>query len=366
MLLYVIRGVFLVIFIAVLLISINTGVESGLVNDPKLMTGFLAAIAVAGAVIAIDWLTPKKYLSSLSGVFFGLLVGLLISWAASPIIDTVNELYHIGLSEQNLNMTKWLAGICICYLTISVVVKTKDDIRFVIPYVEFSRQTKGLRPLVLDSSVIVDGRIADLAQTKVFDAPFIVPRFILNELQLLSDSADKLKRTRGRRGLDLLANMQSDSAIDIKIDDTPPPGLDSKTPVDQKLVAFTKSCDGRLVTTDYNLGKVALLREVEVVNINDIAKSLKPVVLPGEELEVRILKEGEEQTQGIGYLDDGTMVVVENAKNQIGKNIKITITSSLQTSAGRMIFGKFNSPLSSENTEPTNRRTNNNHVRHHA
>ncbi len=340
MLLYFIRMLFVLIIIAVLFMALDSGVESGVLNEPRLLTGYLIAMFMAILVIIIDWLTPKRYLASLAGIFFGILVGMLISWAISPLIDIVNEIY-IQMDPSYLRTTRWIVSLCICYLTVSVVIRTKDDVRFIIPYVEFSRQSKGVRPLVLDSSVIVDGRIAELVDTKIFDAPFIVPRFILNELQLLSDSADKLKRARGRRGLDMLATLQADSAIEIKIDDTPPPGLDLHSPVDQKLVAFTKNCDGRLVTTDYNLGKVALLREVDVVNINDIAKSLKPIVLPGEGLDVKIIKAGEEATQGIGYLDDGTMVVVEGAKGLIGETIKATITSSLQTSAGRMIFGKF-------------------------
>lgn len=340
MLLYFIRMLFVIIVVAVLFMSLNSGVESGLLNEPRLLTGYLLAMFVTIFVIVIDWLTPKKYLASLAGIFFGILVGMLISWALSPLIDIINEIY-VDMEPQSLVTTKWIVSLCICYLTVSIVIRTKDDVRFVIPYVEFSRQSKGVRPLVLDSSVIVDGRIAELVNTKIFDAPFIVPRFILNELQLLSDSPDKLKRARGRRGLDMLAALQADSAIELKMDDTPPPGLDIHAPVDQKLVAFTKNCDGRLVTTDYNLGKVALLREVDVVNINDIAKSLKPVVLPGETLDVKVIKAGEEAQQGIGYLDDGTMVVIEGARDMIGETIKATITSSLQTSAGRMIFGKY-------------------------
>ncbi|AQQ09998.1 putative PIN and TRAM-domain containing protein precursor [Sedimentisphaera cyanobacteriorum] len=341
MLLYFIRGLFFTIILAVLFLAIDNAQETGVLNQPKLLTGYFLAMILAIVVIVIDWLTPKKHLSSLTSIFFGLLVGMLISSAITPVISTVNDLYNIGMNEQALGTTRWIVSICICYLTISIVMRTKDDVRFVIPYVEFSRQTKGVRPLVLDSSVIVDGRIFELAQTKVFDAPFIVPRFILNELQLLSDSPDKLKRTRGRRGLDMIAQLQSEPVVEINIDDTPPPGIEFHAPVDQKLVAFTKNCDGRLVTTDYNLGKVAMVRQVDVVNINDIAKAIKPVVLPGEPLKVRIIKKGEERKQGIGYLEDGTMVVVEETSDMIGETVPAIVTSSLQTSAGRMIFAKF-------------------------
>ena len=303
------------------------------------VTIFTVGMVVACIVIAIDWLTPKKSFNALAGIFFGLLVGLLISWAFSFILDMLNSLYF-GMGPESLQISKWIMGICICYLVVSMVIQTKDDVRFVIPYVEFSRQTKGQRPLVLDTSVIIDGRIADIAKTKFFDAPLVVPRFVLNELQLIADSADKMKRNRGRRGLDMLNKLQTSPVIEVEVDDTPPPGIDPKAEVDQKLVAFSKNCDGRLVTNDYNLNKVAQLRGVDVVNINDLANALKTIVIPGETMTIKVNRAGEEAQQGIGYLEDGTMVVVEDGRNKIGQTIQITVTSSLQTSAGRMIFGK--------------------------
>jgi uncharacterized protein YacL len=270
-----------------------------------------------------------------------LLVGILVSWALAPVVDMVNGTFSLDITAWAITVIKWLLGICICYLTISIVMRTKDDVRFVIPYVEFAKQTKGARPLVIDTSAIIDGRIVDLCQSKLFDAPLIVPRFVLNELQLIADSADKLKRNRGRRGLDILNKMQSDPVIDVEIDDTVLPEVEEAKGVDQKLLMFSKACNGRLATTDYNLSKVARVREVDVVNINDLANSLKVVALPGETMEIKIIKPGEEAEQGIGYLDDGTMVVVEGARNKIGRELIISVTSSLQTSAGKMIFGKF-------------------------
>jgi uncharacterized protein YacL len=209
--------------------------------------------------------------------------------------------------------------------------------------VEFAKQTKGSRPLVLDTSAIVDGRIADLCESRLFDAPLIVPRFVLNELQLIADSADKLKRNRGRRGLDILKKMQASTAIDVEIDESNAADIEEARGVDQKLLIFTKIRNGRLATTDYNLTKVAQVRSVDVVNINDLANSLRVVVLPGETMQVRIVKHGEEADQGIGYLDDGTMIVVEGGRGKIGKDVVLTVTSSLQTSAGKMIFGRFES-----------------------
>ncbi len=317
------------------------------VGLPKedIMAVFVIGLSISLLVVAIDWLTPKKSLNVLAGIFFGLLVGVLISWAMLPVLEMINDIWNLRWSEDTMKISRWIVSICICYLTISLVIKTKDDVRFVIPYVEFSRQTKGLRPLVMDTSVIIDGRIADIAATRLFDSPLIVPRFVLNELQLIADSSDKLKRTRGRRGLDILNKLHNNA--DVLIDDTPPPGLDAHAEVDHKLIAFSKNCDGRLLTNDYNLNKVAQLRGLDVININDLANALKAVILPGETMNIRILRPGEEATQGVGYLDDGTMVVVENARNHIGENVEITVTSAYQTSAGRMIFGRYERTLGS-------------------
>jgi len=298
-------------------------------------------------------LTPKRKLSALAGVFFGLLVGLLISIVLAAVVDMVSDSYKIDLLPETSRAIKWVLGVCMCYLTISVVMRTKDDVRFVIPYVEFAKQTKGARPLVLDTSVIIDGRIVDLCRSKLFDAPLVVPRFVLNELQFIADSADKLKRQRGRRGLDILNEMQADSKIDIEIDDTTVEDSEDAKGVDQKLMVFTREHNGRLATTDYNLSKVAQVREVDVVNINDLASALKVIALPGEAMQVKIIKPGEEADQGIGYLDDGTMVVVEGGRNKIGRDLLISITSSLQTSAGKMIFGKFEGYAQDDSSEST-------------
>jgi len=345
MLLYVIRALFVVIIVAFLFVSIFI-TPTDLTDIKPLYYRVFVGAGVAVIVIAIDWLTPKKSLNALAGVFFGLLVGMLISLVMAPVIDMINNL-HFQMDPEALQVSKWIMGVCVCYLVISLVIRTKDDVRFVIPYVEFSRQTKGLRPLVLDTSVIIDGRVADIAQTKLFDAPLIVPRFILNELQLIADSANKIKRNRGRRGLDMLNKLRSSSAVEVEIDDTPPPGVDIRASVDQKLVAFSKNCDGRLVTNDYNLNKVAQLRGVDVININDLANALKTLVLPGEPMEVKIIRAGEDAQQGVGYLEDGTMVVVEDARDRIGQTIALAVTSVHQTSAGRMIFGKYEKTVSS-------------------
>jgi len=339
--LIVFRVVFLVVVLAVLFVNITTEKMSSEENSASFWMVVLSGFGMAVFVLLLDVLTPKKKLSALAGVFFGLFIGMLISVVAALVVDMIADSYRINLIPDAVSAIKWMLGICICFLVISIVMRTKDDVRFVIPYVEFAKQTKGARPLVLDTSAIVDGRIADLYQSKLFDAPLIVPRFVLNELQLIADSADRLKRNRGRRGLDILNRMQTNSEIDVEIDDTVIPEAEDVKGVDQKLIMFTKNCNGRLATTDYNLSKVAQVREVDVLNINDLANSLKTIALPGETMEVKIIKPGEEAEQGIGYLDDGTMIVVEGARSKIGQELVISVTSSLQTSAGKMIFGKF-------------------------
>ena len=348
-LLWIFRAIFLVIIVAIVFVNISSpimdkdeeGITSKETYEANLRAIIFTSIGMAVFVLLLDVFTPKKKFSALAGVFFGLLVGILVTWLLTPVVDMVSGTFSIDVTEAAITAIKWLLGICICYLTISIVMRTKDDVRFVIPYVEFAKQTKGARPLVVDTSAIIDGRIVDLCQSKLFDAPLIVPRFVLNELQLISDSADKLKRNRGRRGLDILNKMQMDPVIDVEIDDSIIAEVEEVKGVDQKLLMFSKACNGRLATTDYNLSKVARVREVDVVNINDLANSLKVVALPGEAMQIKIIKPGEESEQGIGYLDDGTMVVVEGARNKIGRELVISITSSLQTSAGKMIFGKF-------------------------
>ena len=240
-----------------------------------------------------------------------------------------------------LDLVKVLLGASAVFMCVSFVLQTKDDFRFVIPYVEFARESKGARPLLLDTSAIIDGRIADVADTRVLESEVVVPRCVLTELHAIADSDDKLKRNRGRRGLDVLNRLRASKKLDIRILETKVSGLDDVEDVDARLLTLARKLQGRIITTDYNLNKIAQLRGVDVININDLANALKPVVLPGEELAVKVIKPGEEAGQGVGYLDDGTMVVAEQGRDYIGKDVVILVTSVLQTSAGRMIFGRL-------------------------
>ena len=202
---------------------------------------------------------------------------------------------------------------------------------------------------ILDTSVIIDGRIADIAETGFVDGVLVIPQFVLRELQLVADSADSLKRNRGRRGLDILQRVQKISTLQVQIVETDYPSIRE---VDLKLIELAKEMEGKIVTNDFNLNKVAQLQGVDVLNINELANSLKPIVLPGEAMRVFILKEGKEYNQGVAYLDDGTMVVVDNARKLIGKTIDIAVTSVLQTTAGKMIFGKYDERMRMEPPRP--------------
>jgi uncharacterized protein YacL len=202
---------------------------------------------------------------------------------------------------------------------------------------------------ILDTSVIIDGRVAEVVETGFLDGTLVVPQFVLKELQSVADSSDALKRNRGRRGLDILQRIQKMAGVEVVISDVDFPQVRE---VDLKLIELARSLIGQIVTNDFNLNKVAQLRGVAVLNINELANVLKPVVLPGEVMSVFIVKEGKEPTQGVAYLDDGTMVVVDNARHRIGKTVNIAVTSVLQTTAGRMIFGKGVEPGVAGPAEP--------------
>ncbi len=344
MVLWALRGLLIVLLGAVAFSAGGDPAVGGPLaqNRHYLMAG---ALALGAAMIIVDMFMPRKSLAALSGAFLGLVVGMAIAYGLGLILDLIVETYAVELREgtaaKSLILSiKLMIGLLCCYLAISFILQTKDDIRFVIPYVEFAKQSRGQRPLILDTSVIIDGRIADICETRIIDAPLLIPRFVLQELQTIADSSDKLKRNRGRRGLDMLNKLQTNDKVEIKISDVRLPPGEESSDVDTKLVALGKKIDGRVVTNDYNLNKIAQLRGVDVININDLANALKPVVMPGEAVTVKIIKPGEEMGQGVGYLEDGTMVVAEGCRDRINTDVTLVVTSVLQTSAGRMIFGR--------------------------
>jgi len=298
----------------------------------------LGIMAIGGLAILVDMLIPRKPLEIISSVYFGLIVGLFLSYVAGLALTPVFE--SLQTEEQVRNVVQLIVSAVLCYTCISFLFQTKDDFRFIIPYVEFTKEVRGRRPYVLDTSVIIDGRIADLVETNLFDSRLVMPRFVLTELQAIADSADRTKRARGRRGLDILNRLRNNPDVDFTIWDRDLPEFSGQS-VDLKLITLAKHLDGRLVTNDYNLNKVARVHGVRVININDLANALKPRFLPGEQIQVRLVRPGEEEQQGVGYLDDGTMVVVEDGREYVGRTVVLNVTSVLQTSAGRMVFGRY-------------------------
>jgi uncharacterized protein YacL len=336
MALVILRCVFLAVAIALGFRLAQSPILVGPTYGWITWAAFLGVLAVAVGVLAADIGIRRKRLDTITAVYFGTIIGLFLTYvfqlALTPLMPARNAWFADWIQLA-------LAAI-VCYSCISILLQTKDDFRFIIPYVEFAKEVKGLKPYVLDTSVVIDGRIADIVETRVIDNQLVMPQFVIAELQAIADSNDKLKRNRGRRGLDILNRLRSDPKVDLMIYDRDLPEFAGQ-PVDQKLVLLAKHLEGKVVTNDYNLNKVAKLHNVGVINLNDIANSLKPVFLPGETIDVRIVKAGEEAAQGVGYLEDGTMVVIEGGRDHISDQVSAVVTSVLQTSAGRMVFGRY-------------------------
>jgi uncharacterized protein YacL len=311
---------------------------------------FFGIFLIAGFAIGLDMAFPRKQLGTFTAVYFGLIVGLILAYVAhlalTPLLASLPQVGQEGYETAQMirGTVQLVLAAVLCYLCVSFLLQTKDDFRFIIPYVEFSKQIKGRRPFVLDTSVVIDGRIADVVETYVFDSQLVMPRFAITELQAIADSSDRTRRSRGRRGLDILNRLRNNADVDLDIFDRDLPEFAGQ-PVDVKLVMLAKHLEGKLITNDYNLNKVARLHGVGVINLNDLANALKPVFLPGEHVEVRLVKPGEEPGQGVGYLDDGTMVVVESGREHVQQKVSISVTSVLQTSAGRMVFGRYEGTL---------------------
>jgi uncharacterized protein YacL len=339
--LIILRVVFVLVAAGVGVQLINSDV---LASDPAYIPWlvFGGVMLLAAGVIATDAFVRRKRIDTISAVYLGLIVGLFLTYvlrlALNPMLPAKSPL---------VPYVELFLGTVLSYTCISLLLQTKDDFRFIIPYVEFVKEVKGLKPYILDTSVVIDGRIADVVETQVLDNQLIMPRFVISELQGIADSSDKLRRSRGRRGLDILNRLSNNNDVDFKIYDRELPEFAGQA-VDLKLVMLAKYLQGKVVTNDYNLNKVARLHGVGVINLNDLANALKPIVLPGEALEVRIVKHGEEAGQGVGYLDDGTMIVVEGGREHLNQTVRIAVTSVLQTSAGRMIFGRYDQVLKAQ------------------
>ncbi len=288
---------------------------------------------IGSAVVLFEMRLRTISLKRLIGAAIGSILGILGAYLFSLVL---RDAIHTESTRSFLELTIILL---MSYIGLIVGANKGDLLNLAALGGVFGGEIKSKRSYkILDTSVIIDGRIADIADTGFLDGTLVIPQFVLRELQLVADSADSLKRNRGRRGLDILQRIQKIANLQVQIveDDFP-----AVREVDMKLIELAKELEAKIITNDFNLNKVANLQGVEVLNINELANSLKPIVLPGEAMKVFILKEGKEYNQGVAYLDDGTMVVVDNARKMIGKTIDIAVTSVLQTTAGKMIFGKY-------------------------
>jgi uncharacterized protein YacL len=288
---------------------------------------------IGAAIVLFEWKLRTVSLKKLIGAAIGSILGICGAYLFALVIrSSVPE----GHTQSFLQI---LVMLLMAYVGLIVGANKGDLLNLAALGGIFGGEKQGKKSYkILDTSVIIDGRIADIAETGFLDGVIVTPQFVLRELQLVADSADSLKRNRGRRGLDILQRLQKVANLQIQIVEDDFPAIRE---VDLKLIELAKVYEGKIITNDFNLNKVAQLQGVEVLNINELANSLKPIVLPGETMRVFILKEGKEYNQGVAYLDDGTMVVVDNARKMIGKTIDVSVTSVLQTTAGKMIFGKW-------------------------
>jgi len=293
------------------------------------LIGFLLGVVI----VYLETLIRKSQFKIIWGSTVGTFAGILFGWIFGSIYQT------IALDNATTTFIRIFFLIILPYIGFLVGTRKFEWLDPAHILRIFKEQNVGRSYKVLDTSVIIDGRIADICDTAFVEGTMLVPQFILKELQLVADSSDSIKRQRGRRGLDVLDHLQKSSQVSIVISEVDFPEVKD---VDSKLIEFAKHQDAKIITNDFNLNKVATLQGVPVLNINELANALKPVVLPGESIRAFILKEGKEKDQGVAYLDDGTMVVVDNSRKMIGQTVDITVTSVLQTTVGKMIFGRYN------------------------
>jgi uncharacterized protein YacL len=295
--------------------------------------GAAAAFVLGGLFMVLETRVRRARFMVMWSASIGTMVGIIIGWMLGSIYQTVVH------SHVTASFIRIFFLVIMPYIGFLIGTRKSEwlDPAHLLSF--FREESVGRSTKILDTSVIIDGRIVDICGTAFIDGTLVVPRFILKELQLVADSPDGMKRQRGRRGLEVLDHLQKSSRVSVVISELDFPEVGD---VDSKLIECAKSLNAKIITNDFNLNKVAQLQGISVLNINELANALKPVVLPGEVMKVFILKEGKERDQGVAYLDDGTMVVVDNSRRMIGQTIDITVTSVLQTTVGKMIFGRFN------------------------
>ena len=316
------------VIISALLGSQVVGQAAGWSWSLRALIGALSGTALMlleAAIHRVGRVSVRGFSSAVFGLLFGLIMAKLVSDAVALI----------PFDPGTVAIVRVILTWAFCYLGMAMALRGRDEFSVIIPYVRLSRTDRGEESYLVDTSAIIDGRLLDLCKTRFLEGRLAVPRFVLRELQAVADSTDPVKRGRGRRGLEVLNQLRQLATIDVRIHEEE---LANVAETDAKLVKLAQLLGSRIITNDYNLNKVAEFQNVGVLNVNELAQALRPVVLPGETLEIKPIKEGKEHHQAVGYLDDGTMVVVENGRPFIGQTIRGLVTSVLQTAAGRMIF----------------------------
>jgi uncharacterized protein YacL len=313
------------------------GLISGEIQG-DLWSGIVIGLLLGLVVVLVDRLLKGFSLRAFSSATFGLLLGFLFA----------NLLMASQVLRYQSETVQWIAGLIVYgvfgYLGMMLAMRSnRDEFSLIIPYVRFARETTQHEPVVLDTNVIIDGRVADLCTTGFLSRALIVPRFVLGELQTLSDSHDPNKRERGKRGLEILNELQRSRQVDLTIREDTSDDVDLN--VDSRLIRVAKLLKARLLTNDHALAQVARLQQVPILNLADLARALRPTVVTGDEIELNLVKEGREPHQAVGYLADGTMIVVNHARSSVGKMTTVVVSSALQTAAGRLIFAELKEPV---------------------
>ncbi len=324
-------------FIVMLCCLLGIGIAIGLKDPQSAWVGALSGTGFGMALVGLDTLLKTASIRGFSAAVIGLFLGFLSAW----LLTRVNFFDYPG-ADPNADVARIVtlalyAGLG--FLGMSLALRSdREEFSLIIPYVRFRQEGVQEQPLVVDSNIIIDGRVSDIIQCGFLSGDLVVPRFILDELHVLADCPDAIKKERGKRGMENLKEMQQTPGINVKIQEDP---LEGETLVDTKLIQLARRLDGRLLTNDQNLGKIARLQGISVLNINDLAKAVRPVILPGDHVELTLVKGGRDDHQAIGYLPDGTMIVVNHASEHIGSSTEVVVASALQTSAGRLIFAEL-------------------------
>ncbi len=330
--------------------AMGLGIREAVGGEPPILPGYFPYLVagLAACVVTVEKVFQKRYLRSMVAVFAGLVLGLFITIVFSLLfillLPAGEDTAMRTLVDEFVHRLKVVspfipvAARFICYMTITIVMQTRDQFRFIFPYVDLSHRGRPSGGLLLDTSALIDGRIVEMAVSGLTESPITVSSFVIRELQAVADSSEKAKRGRGRRGLDMLKRLRDALGTEVRISEAE---MESIPEGDEKLVHLARGLDAKLVTTDGNLARIARIGNIAVIHIHELMRELRPPAIAGEEITVRVTRPGAEPGQGVGHLEDGTMVVVEGARENVGETVDLVVTSSIQTSAGRMSFGRF-------------------------